>query len=63
MIHTVPTKSSKKIDVRTMEGGPHHPRRAVFNTPGTHSARNPDGGTAKGTKQQIREESHLGQTP
>jgi len=60
-IHTVPTKSGKDVDVRTMEGGSGGDKRAVFNTPGKNSPRTPDGKTPTGTKEQIRKDSHLKQ--
>jgi len=62
VIHAVPT-SKGPIDVRTMEGSAHHPRRAVTTTPGTNSPRTPSGGTPQGTKQQRRAASHFEQTP
>jgi len=62
VIYTVPT-SRGPIDVRTMEGGANHPRRAVFSTPGQpRSPRTPDGRTPRGTKQQQRAASHLEQS-
>lgn len=61
--HTVSTPKGP-IDVRTMEGGANHPRRAVFSTPGqSKSPRTAGGGTPQGTKQQQRAASHLEQSP
>jgi len=62
VIHTVPTRKGA-IDVRTMDGGTHHPRRAITTTPGTNSPRTPSGGTPQGTKEQRRAASHFEQTP
>jgi RHS repeat-associated protein len=61
-IYTVPTQRGP-IDVRAMEGSTHHPRRAVFNTPGTHSPRTPSGSTPRGTRAEQRAASHLEQEP
>ncbi len=60
--HTVPTAKGP-IDVRTMEGGANHSRRAVLSTPGNpRSPRTPGGGTPQGTKQERRAASHFEQT-
>jgi len=62
VIHTVPTPKGL-VDVRTMEGSAHHPRRAIISTPGTNSPRTPSGGTPRGRKQQRRAASHFEQSP
>jgi hypothetical protein len=44
-----------------MEGNAKNDKRAVFNTPGTNSPRTPDGKTPRGTKDDIRKDSHMNQ--
>ena len=63
-IHTVPTKNGA-VDVRTMEGGSHHERRAVFTRQGTNDPVRMDGAQfPNGTPRADRRAgSHLGQTP
>lgn len=61
-IHTVPTPDGP-VDVRTMEGSKHHPKRAVFTEANTNSPVKPDGSKFRNNepKQQRRAESHVEQ--
>ena len=64
VIHSVPTRNGA-IDVRTMEGGGHHGRRAVFTREGTNDPIRMDGrqfpnGTPRADR---RAGSHLDQSP
>ena len=64
VIHSVPTKHGT-VDVRTMEGGSHHPRRAVTTRSGTNDPTQLSGQQfPSGTLQADRRAgSHLEQTP
>ncbi len=44
VIHTVPTKRGN-VEVRSMEGSEHHPKRSVITHPGTNSKKTIDGKT------------------
>lgn len=59
-IYSVPTPHGT-IDVRTMEGSQHHPRRAVFSRKGTSDPVKVDGEKFRGNVPQLtrRAESHL----
>jgi RHS repeat-associated protein len=62
VIHTVPTDYGD-IDVRTMKGGAHHPRRVVTTRAGTNDPTKLSGERIKGnlSKQERRDLSHLEQ--
>jgi RHS repeat-associated protein len=64
VIHVVPTRNGS-IDVRTMEGSSHHPRRAVFTREGTNDPVRMDGSKfPNGTPRADRRAgSHLEQSP
>lgn len=64
VIHTVPTRSGS-IDVRTMEGSGHHPRRAVFTRGGTNDPVRMDGRQFPNGTPRVdrRAGSHLDQAP
>ena len=61
-IHTVPTQNGA-VDVRTMEGSAHHPRRAVFTEAGTNNPVRVGGEKFRNNEPRRvrREESHLRQ--
>ena len=61
-IHTVPGKDGP-IDVRTMEGSAHHPKRAVFTEPNSNNPVKPDGSKFRNneTRQERRAEGHIEQ--
>ena len=62
VIYTVPTKNGK-VDVRTMEGSSHHPKRAVFTEAGTNTPVKVGGSKFRNneSKQNRRQQSHLNQ--
>jgi hypothetical protein len=64
VIHTVPSKGGP-IDVRTMEGSAHHPRRAVTTRSGTNDPVKITGEKFTGNvpKAERRAGSHLSQEP
>lgn len=61
-IYTVPTKSGN-VDVRTMEGSQHHPKRAVFTESGTNNPVRVGGEKFRNNEPKPirREQSHLPQ--
>lgn len=61
-IHSVPTKNGN-VDVRSMEGSQHHPKRSVFTEGGSNSPVKVGGEKFKNneSKQIRREQSHLPQ--
>ena len=62
VIHTVPGKDGL-MDVRTMDGSSHHPKRAVFTDAGTNNPVTPSGAKFRSneTKQERRRDSHVEQ--
>ena len=64
VIHVIPTTHGS-IDVRTMEGSAHHPRRAIFTRVGTNAPVKISGERFRGniSRQEIRASSHLEQEP